>query len=306
MGNMPSEILVIAGPTAVGKTALSLLLAERDGAEIISADSRQVYQGMDIGTAKPSPAELKRVSHHLIDIIDPGQAYSAAAFARQARQTMDELDLQGKKYLIAGGSGLYLKALIEGLAKMPSADEQYRNQLKALSDEKGREHLHGLLKKIDPEAAARLSPKDRVRLVRALEIFHLTGRTLSQWFREQRDKDHRRYRLVILDMDRESLYQRIEKRVDQMLEQGLVSEVKTLVSKGFGPDAPGMKTVGYQEMLSYLLGNCDLPSALAEIKLNTRHFAKRQLTWFRKMDFDQWITIAEKENIGDLAHKLSL
>jgi tRNA dimethylallyltransferase len=301
-----SEILVIAGPTAVGKTALSLALAGESGADIISADSRQVYRGMDIGTAKPSKSELKRIKHHLIDIIDPDRPYSAAAFARDARQVMDSLDREGKKYVVVGGSGLYLKALIEGLVNMPPADEGYREKLRGLSREKGKEYLHNLLKARDPETAARLSQKDAVRIIRALEVFHLTGRPLSRWFREQREKDHRRYRLVVLDLVREHLYRRIECRVDEMLKLGLVKEVKALVNKGFGPDDPGMKTVGYQEILSYLDGRCDLETAVAEIKLNTRHFAKRQLTWFRKMIFYEWYNLHDDHDYLGLTQKLSL
>jgi tRNA dimethylallyltransferase len=279
------QVLVVAGPTAVGKTAIGLAVAKRLDAEIISADSRQVYQYLDIGTAKPSKAERVCVPHHLVDFLDPAQAYSAAEYMADARGTMDELDARGKTYIVVGGSGLYIRALIEGLAEIPSADEAIRSELAAFVAEHGNPALHKRLQEVDPVTAARLKTNDAVRVSRALEVYQLTGKPISQWHQGERIKDHRSYRLVVLDMDREELYARINRRVDTMLQAGL--------AKGYSPDLNSLRTVGYQEIIAHLNGEYGLDRAIGLIKQNTRNFAKRQLTWFRGMKEAEWVDVTK-------------
>jgi len=300
------EVLVLAGPTAVGKTAVGLVLAQRLKAHVISADSRQIYKYLDIGTAKPKAVELRAVSHHMTDILTPDLPYSAAAFAAEARRVMDELDKKDQAYIIAGGSGLYLKALTEGLVDIPSADPAIRRELKDFSQAKGNEALLQRLAECDPETAQRLSVNDGVRIIRALEVFLLTGKPLSLWFREERQGDSRNYKLIVLDLDRKILYQRIDDRVETMMTQGLLNEVKSLMAQGYGPDSPGLQTVGYQELMAHLSGKTDLAEAIRLIKRNTRHYAKRQLTWFRKMNYQQWVNCNPSDCPEDIANKLSV
>jgi len=299
-------VLVLAGPTAVGKTAVGLVLAQRFKAHIISADSRQIYQNLNIGTAKPKAEELARVPHHMVGILTPDQAYSAAAFAAEGRRVMDELDKKDQAYIIVGGSGLYLKALTEGLVDIPSADQAIRQELKEFSRAKGNQALLQRLADCDPETAQRLKLNDEVRIVRALEVFLLTGKPLSLWFQEKRRADGRDYKLIVLDLDRKALYQRIEARVDGMMAQGLLDEVKILLKQGYGPDSPGMQTVGYQEVMAHLAGKTDIGEAVRLIKTNTRHYAKRQLTWFRKMNYQQWVNCHSSDSPEEIANKLSV
>jgi tRNA dimethylallyltransferase len=289
------RILVIAGPTAAGKTAAGLAVAAKLGAEIVSADSRQVYKYLDIGTAKPTAAERGRVPHRLVDFLDPAQAYSAADYMADARRAMDGLDAQGKKYIVVGGSGLYLRALIDGLASIPSADEPIRSELAAFVAEHGKEALHQRLQEVDPVTAARLKTNDAVRISRALEVYRLTGKPISQWHQGERIKDHRTYRLVVLDLEREELYRRIERRVDAMIGQGLVAEVRGILDKGYSPSLNSLRTVGYREVIAHLDGEYGLDRAVELIKQNTRNFAKRQLTWFRGMKDAEWVAAADAE-----------
>jgi tRNA dimethylallyltransferase len=300
------EVLVLAGPTAVGKTAVGLVLAQRLKAHVISADSRQIYKHLDIGTAKPTAVELQSAPHHMTDILTPDLPYSAAAFAAEARRVMDDLDEKDQAYIIVGGSGLYLKALTEGLVDIPSADQSLRRELKEFSQAKGNQALLQRLAECDPETAQRISVNDGVRIVRALEVFMLTGKPLSLWFREKRQGDHRNYRLTVLDLDRESLYQRIDDRVEAMMAQGLLDEVKSLMDKGYGEDSPGLQTVGYKELMAHLAGKTGLAEAVRLIKRNTRHYAKRQLTWFRKMNYQQWVNCHPSDGPEDIANKLSV
>jgi tRNA dimethylallyltransferase len=292
---MRDQILVIAGPTATGKTTAGIAVARQHDAEIISADSRQVYQYLDIGTAKPTQQERAQVTHHMVDFLDPAQPYSAAEYMADARRIMDSLDSQGKKYIVVGGSGLYIRALIEGLAEIPSADEAIRAELAAFVKEHGKEALHQRLQEIDPFTAARLKTNDTVRVSRALEVYQLTGKPISQWHANERIKDHRTYRLVVLDMDREALYDRINQRVDAMLQVGLVDEVRSILAKGYSPTLNALRTVGYQEVIVHLNGEYDLQRMTELIKQNSRNFAKRQLTWFRGMKSAEWVDAAKAE-----------
>ena len=284
----PDRILVLAGPTAAGKTAAGIAIAQKSNAIIISADSRQVYRYMDIGTAKPSAQERAQVAHHLIDFLDPSQPYSAANYAVDARRVMDDLDTQGKKYIVVGGSGLYLRALIDGLASIPSADETIRSELAAFVAQHGKDALHRRLAEVDPCTAARLKPNDAVRISRALEVYQLTGKPISQWHQSERIRDHRTYRLVVLDMDREALYARINRRADEMLHAGLIGEVRGILAQGYAASLNALRTVGYREVIAHINGECDVSRMTELIKQNTRNFAKRQLTWFRGMKDAEW------------------
>ncbi|MBI4726984.1 tRNA (adenosine(37)-N6)-dimethylallyltransferase MiaA, partial [candidate division TA06 bacterium] len=222
------------------------------------------------------------------------------------RRTMDELDKIWQPYIVVGGSGLYLRALIEGLVNIPAADPGIRRELKNLSGTRGNQALFKKLAECDPETAQRLGVNDGVRIVRALEVFTLTGKPLSLWFKEKRAGDARNYRLIVLDLDRKTLYQRIETRLDFMMARGLLDEVKGLLKRGYGPDSPGMQTVGYRELMACLSGKTDLAEAVRLIKRNTRHYAKRQLTWFRKMNYQQWINCLSNESPEDIANKISV
>lgn len=287
---MSGPVTVIAGPTAAGKTAAGIALAERLGLEIISADSRQVYRHLDIGTAKPTADERARVPHHLVDFLDPAQPYSAADYMSEARRVMDDRDAQGRKYVVVGGSGLYLRALIEGLASIPSADRAIREELAAFVAQHGKAALHKRLQGVDPVTAGRLEPNDTVRVVRALEVHRLTGQPISRWQAGQRVRDGRRYRLIVLDVERDELYRRIERRVDAMIEQGLVEEVRGILDKGYPTTLNSLRTVGYREIIAHLDGAYGLDRAVELVKRNTRNFAKRQLTWFRGAKGAEWMT----------------
>lgn len=278
-----AEVMVLTGPTAVGKTRLAMTVAERFVAEIISADSRQVYRYLNIGTAKPSLEERKRVPHHLIDFLELKQRYSAAAFARDARRKMEELEAGGRRFLVVGGTGLYLKALVEGLSPIPEVDPEISERLKRQAEESGLDLLYQRLGRVDPLTAARLSSRDRSRILRALEVFEATGRPISEWQQHPRIRDGRNYRLLVLNLERKALYRQIEKRVETMMAAGLVDEVRDLLTKGQGRALEHIRAVGYQEVMSYLKGETDLPTAIALIKQHTRWFAKRQLTWFRSL-----------------------
>jgi len=298
-----SLVLVIAGPTAVGKTALALALAEKMDAEIISADSRQVYKYLDIGTAKPTKAERKKTKHHLIDFLEPDAIYSAARFTADARDIMDRLDKDGKRYIIVGGSGLYIKALIEGLSQIPPADATIRRELGEMAGKKGRESLYLMLSEIDPQTAEKLKPNDTVRITRAIEVFKLSGIKMSQWQKKERIKDKRRYRLVVLNRERDLLYRLIEARVDQMIEQGLFEETTKVLKMGFPHEINSLNTVGYKEAMAYINGEMDRNTAIGLIKQNTRRYAKRQLTWFRGMSQAEWFDIQEGETSGKLLER---
>lgn len=298
-----NEVPVIAGPTAVGKSALALAWAEKHDAEIISADSRQIYKYLDIGTAKPSSIHLKKIRHHLIDILDPDESYSAARFASDARAIMDELDRQGKGYIIVGGTGLYIKALIEGLSQIPPADDSIRQELNEMAEKKGRESLHDMLVKVDPESAIKLKAKDTVRLIRALEVFRLTGIPMSQWQKGDRIKDGRDYRLVVLNLEREILYRRIEERVDKMISDGLFRETEDVLKMGYGHDINAFKTVGYKESIAFLSGEINRGETARLIKQNTRRYAKRQLTWFRGMPQAEWPEVGKDQKEEDLVKR---
>lgn len=283
-------VIIVAGPTAVGKTAVALELAERLNGEIIGADSRQIYRYMDIGTAKPAPEERTRIPHYLIDIRNPDEAYSAADFARDASARAHDIVDRGKMPLIVGGTGLYIHALLYGIFDGPGKDAAYREKMQALADAHGKGFLHEKLRSVDAVTAKRLHPNDTLRIVRALEVFHLTGQPISE-HQALHTTPLSRFNacFLVLNAPRPVLYERIDGRVERMVADGLFEEVEELRQQGYYGDLPSMSSVGYKEILDFLHGGCDRAGAVSLIKRNTRRYAKRQVTWFKKYQEAVWL-----------------
>ncbi len=284
------KIVVIVGPTASGKSAAALELAQHFGAEIINADSMQVYKYMDIGTAKPSSEERRLVRHHLIDILYPDEEFSAALFREEARRTIAELSAREKKAMIVGGTGLYIKALTSGLIRGGEVDPAIRSRLQAEAQAKGRENLYRHLEEVDPAAAARLHPHDTYRIIRALEVYERTGRPISA-LRQRHLFQEEPYHVVKIGLmtERGDLYQRIDVRVDAMIRKGLREEVQHLLEMGYAPTIKAMQSLGYKEMTAHLQGEYGLAEAVRRIKRDTKRYAKRQITWFKSDTKIHWM-----------------
>lgn len=291
----PPKLLIICGPTASGKSALALRLAHELSAEIISADSMQVYRGMDIGTAKPAPEERAGVRHHLIDLADPDQLFSAADFASAADAAIKEISERGKRIIVAGGTGLYIRALLNGLVDSPGGESELRQELQQEARILGNEAMLEKLRQVDQESAARIHPNNLVRIIRALEVYHLTGVKLSKYQQEHGFAAQRYQNLRIgISMERQQLYKRIEERVDRMLTEGLREEVLRLLSSGFGPELKSMRSIGYKETVACLSGHLSQEESALLIKRDTRRYAKRQLTWFKADPGIIWLEYPEK------------
>lgn len=290
-------IPAIVGPTAVGKTSVALLVARACDGEIVSADSRQIYHGMDIGTAKPTIEERELVPHHLIDIVEPSQTYDAARFARDAEAAISRLLAAGRVPIVVGGTGFYLASLFTGLFEGPGRDEEVRRALDRRLEREGSAALHAELAGVDPETAGRLHPNDGVRIVRALEVSVSSGIPLSVWQSTQGRRPAFSARYFVLRMDRERLYERIEERVDAMMERGLLDETRRLFLSGrLSPEFPGASAVGYRELLPVVAGDTeDVASAVEAIKTNTRRYAKRQLTWFSSLPEAIWLDVGKMD-----------
>lgn len=298
-----NRVLVILGPTAVGKTELSLLLAQKMLTEIISGDSMLVYRGLNIGTAKPSPAEMSLVRHHMIDILSPRETFNVTAFCDKADKLIKKLNADDKIPIIAGGTGLYLKSLLEGYNFNAAPENpQLRAHLKELAEEKGREYVLSMLKRADPAAADRLHINNFRRIIRALEVYEYNKDTISQ---SRSDIDGMHYNALVIGLNRprKELYDRINKRVDIMLKQGWCEEVDKLLKSGVKRSDQSMQAIGYKQLCSYLAGEISLTAAAEEIKKATRHFAKRQLTWYRKMPYIKWFA-ADKYTSGELCDRI--
>jgi tRNA dimethylallyltransferase len=297
-------VLVLVGPTAIGKTALSLKLAEEYNCEIISVDSMQVYRYMDVGTAKATKAELERVTHHLIDIVEPDENYDATAFARDSLACIQLIHSKGKIPLLTGGTGLYLKALFEGIFPDAPSDVTLRKQLKQRLADEGPDVLHHELAVVDCISADKIHKNDSQRLLRALEVFHLTGKTWSAHLSEHSsiDKSNNFSRLlqVGLTCERQRLYDRINRRCEIMLDGGLDTEVKSLIKSGYGPELKPMKSIGYRHMCEYLNGNYGHEEMERLLARDTRRYAKRQYTWFNGMGDLQWVDVGEQEFVVDM------
>ena len=277
------KIIIIAGPTGIGKTHVAIRIAQRFGAEIINADSMQVYRFMNIGTAKPTPKEQESVKHHLIDNIDPDQPFDAVRFSDMAGKIIGRLIEKKILPLVVGGTGLYIKALVHGLFREDSSDPEIRKQLHQIAETRGAEHLYQNLKQIDPVTADRLHPNDTFRIIRALEVYRVTGAPLAHFHDTHRFSGHRYRTLKIgLDMDRKLLYDRINDRVEAMMGEGLVAEVKQLLAMGYSTAFKSMQSIGYRHMADFIDGRLEWDQALDAMKRDTRRYAKRQLTWFRK------------------------
>lgn len=284
------RLVVICGPTAAGKTALALALATRFNIEVISADSRQVYRGMDIGTAKPTWEELSRLRHHLVDVVDPDEEFTAADFAEKGRCLASDIVERDCLPLVVGGTGLYIRALTDGLLAAPGGDAALRHELWQLEQLQGEGALYRLLQSRDPGMAATIHPRNRVRIIRALEVLALTGRRLSelQAAHAFADRPYTTLKIGLLP-DRDELYRRIDRRVELMLEAGLIEETRGLLDKGYSPRLKALQTIGYRECIRYLQGEIPLDTACSLIQQATRQYAKRQLTWFRKDDSIIWV-----------------
>jgi len=292
------KIVIITGPTATGKSALALKLARRFGGQIVNADSMQVYRGMNIGTAKPTPEEREGIPHHLYDIVDPDEVFNAASYRKSALPLLKDLSSAGVLPFLVGGTGLYIKVLLGGLLECPAGDPAYRESLLREVELKGAPFLHDRLRRLDPEAAARIHPNDRVRVTRALEIINSTGRPLSALIRAHRFSDKPFNALKIcLQMDREHLYHRIDLRCESMLENGLIEETKDLLEKGYSPEIKPMKSIGYRHVVQYLQGRWTLRETLSSFQRDTRRYAKRQLTWFRSDSEMVWMAARDPEPI---------
>lgn len=288
--------VVLLGPTCTGKTEIALELAENIG-EIISVDSMQVYKYMDIGTAKPLPAELNRVKHHLIDIIYPDNQFTAGEFKRESQKLIPEIIKRDKIPFLVGGTGLYFLSLIRGMVDIPKINPIIKEYLIEKHNKVGQERLYNILKRLDPIYANKIHQNDKQRTLRALEVIIGTKRKFSSFLEQQNIKDNFTYIIVGLTIDRNELYERIDRRVDKMIENGLVDEVKFLLSKGYRANSPGLKAIGYKEIIAYFNDVISLDEAINQIKKNTRNYAKRQFTWFKKMDNVVWFDYKEKEII---------
>jgi tRNA dimethylallyltransferase len=288
----PARIRVgfIVGPTGAGKSALAMTVAERLNCEIVNADSRQFYRGMDLGTAKPSADDRARLPHHLIDVREPGAPLDVAEFGRLARAAIDEIAARGGNPLIVGGSGLYLRVIRGGIFHGPAASVEIRGRLSRIAAERGVEYLHRQLREIDPEAANRIGVNDLYRIVRALEVFELTGETISAHQQRHRFTDIGYDTLTVgVEVERKKLYEAIDGRFDQMMAAGLVDEVRALLDAGNSPEKPPLSTIGYKQVAAYLRGEMALADAVAAAKQESRRLAKRQLTWFRREPEIIWL-----------------
>lgn len=290
--------IVLTGPTAVGKTALSIALAKAVNGSIISADSMQVYKHMDIGSAKIMPDEMNGVKHYLIDEFEPDEEFHVARFTERAKECLEEIYADGKIPILVGGTGFYIQAVLYDIDfSKQDADGEYRSELEALAQKKGADYLHDMLKEVDPESAEVIHANNIKRVIRALEFYHLTGTKISEHNETERKKESPyNFAYFVLTDDRAKLYERIDKRVDIMLEKGLVDEVKKLKEMGYHREMVSMQGLGYKEILDYLDGKLTLEEAVYIIKRETRHFAKRQLTWFRRESDVIWFAKQEYQH----------
>ncbi len=286
----PVRILAVVGPTAAGKTEIGITLAKETNGEVISVDSMQIYRWMDIGTAKPSPDMLSAIPHHLIDILTPDQEYNAGMFAEDADRIIQILQHAGKTPILVGGTGLYLRALINGIIDVPEISEEIRTRVRTLASEQGVLECYRQLKELDPKSAERLHPNDISRVSRALEVFWETGSSIKD-FQEDHKFRQQRYEVYYVGSrwPRETLYERINRRVHLMVEQGLIAETKGLLEMGYNEHLPSMNAIGYKQSVAFLKGDISEVEMIADIQQKSRHYAKKQLTWYKKEPHIHWL-----------------
>jgi tRNA dimethylallyltransferase len=292
-----NRVFVLCGPTGVGKTDVAVLLAERHGLELVSADSRQVYTWLDIGTAKPSPEMRRRIGIHMVDVVEPNRVYSAADYARDALAVMRRLSAEGRRFIVVGGAGLYLRALFQPFFDAPKPDPALRARLA----EESVADLYARLRRIDPDRAVRLHPNDRQRIMRALEVFEQTGRTMTALAKDAGQVAEFEPVYTVLSMPRADLYRGIDRRFDAMMQAGLLDEVRRLVAAGFGRDTYVANAYGYAELLDHLEGRLTLEQAVQQAKAKSRAYARRQLTWFRALTGTHWV---ECDGVADAVAKV--
>lgn len=298
-------VVVIAGPTGVGKTATSIELAKRLGGEIISADSMQIYRSMNIGTAKVTKEEMMGIAHHLIDILEPKESFSVCRYVSMCKETVQDIVSRNKLPILAGGTGLYIDSFLSDIDYTQTlSDENCRRELEAIAEQKGNEYIHSLLEQTDPESAKNIHPNNVKRVIRALEYYRLTGCTISS-HNEDTKKKPSPYNCsyICLTRDREELYERIDKRVDIMLDRGLVGEVCALLESGCNSSHTSMQALGYKEIAAYLKGEMTYDEAVETLKRGTRRYAKRQLTWFRKREDALWINLSHTDCAVDICEE---
>ncbi len=301
---MKEKLFILMGPTAVGKTSLSIKLAQELNGEIISADSMQIYKFMDIGTAKVSKDEMNGITHHMVDIIEPDISFTVANYKDMATKLISEINHRNKLPIVVGGTGLYINSLTYNLNFASVApNEELRSRLESSADRLGNEYLHKILSEVDKESGERISIKDRKRMIRALEIYEVTGKTMTEYNENFRSLNED-YDLVMvcLNMDRAKLYENINKRVDIMIESGLVDEVKHILSMGYEKNLVSLKAIGYKEIIQYLDNEISLDEAVDKIKQGSRNYAKRQLTWFRRDNRIKWVDVDNFNNIDELCN----
>lgn len=301
---MNNKIIAVAGPTASGKTALSVKIAKELGGEVVSCDSMQIYKGMDIGTAKPSLEERCGVPHHMIDIISPDEKYNVVSYKRDAEAAIDNILKRGKVPVLAGGTGLYMDSVLSNTAfSENSSFSKARERLEKLLEEKGREYIFEMLEKIDPEAAEKIHPNNTRRVIRALEIYETTGKTLTQANIESKRPEKYESLVIGLMWDRETLYERINERVDLMMAEGLLKEVETLRKMGMKAEYTSMQAIGYKELFEYFEGNCTLEEAKEKIKQESRRYAKRQMTWLKRNKKINWLILQKDYNLNKICEQ---
>ena len=295
---LAKPVVVIVGPTAVGKSRIAVEVAKAFETDVLTADSRQVYRGMDVGTDKPASEERQAVPHRLIDLVDPDESFNAGLYRRRAIDEIERLYRDCRLPLIVGGTGLYVRTLLKGLCDAPQADPIMREALRQEAEDQGYDRLYARLVDVDPVIAARLHPRDESKVIRALEVYQLSGRRMSEFQQEHGFAERPFAALMIgLNRDRDMLYRRIEGRIDWQLAHGLIEETKQLLAQGYQRDSAAMKGLGYRQVAEHLAGEYDAAEMVRRFKRDTRHFSKRQMTWFRKEPGIQWLMIEESEPV---------
>ena len=302
---MHHTLWVLTGPTACNKTEIGFTVAQKTRGEIISADSMLFYRGMDIGTAKPSLDMRELVPHHFIDIVDPWESYSVGRYVDDVESLIDADDSKDRKFLIVGGSPLYVKGLVDGIFNGPEADWDIRRDLEELADEKGNQYVHDILQKIDPDKAVELHPNNLRRIIRAIEVYRITGKPVSELQEEYKlTRKSYQFNILCIAREREDIYRRINERVEIMFDKGLVDEVQSLLDNPGGLSKQAKQALGYKEIIQYLDGGLTLDDAKEMVKQSTRRFAKRQMTWFRSFPDVQWLETEEHEGPGPISDEI--